>query len=245
MSGGVALVTGASRGIGAAVARRLAREGCAVAVNYNRSEREALALVEELQQGGAAALAVQCDVADGAAVGKMVDTVLENFCQLDILVCNAGVTWQGLLHEMDEADWQRLLAVDLSGVYHCCRAALPHMIRRKSGRIVTLSSMWGVTGGACEVAYSAAKAGVIGFSRALAKEVGPSGITVNCVAPGVIGTEMNRNLSPRDLAALREETPLGRIGTAEEVAETVAFLASAAGAFYTGQVLQPNGGIVI
>ena len=245
MSGGVALVTGASRGIGAAVARRLAREGCAVAVNYNRSQREALALVEELQQGGAAALAVQCDVADGAAVRKMVDTVLEKFCQLDILVCNAGVTWQGLLHEMDEADWQRLLAVDLGGVYHCCRAVLPHMIHRKSGRIITLSSMWGVTGGACEVAYSAAKAGVIGFSRALAKEVGPSGITVNCVAPGVIGTEMNQKLSPGDLAALQEETPLGRLGTAEEVAETVAFLASAAGAFYTGQVLQPNGGIVI
>ena len=137
------------------------------------------------------------------------------------------------------------MAVDLDGVFYCCRAAAPHMIGRKTGRIVTVSSMWGVTGGACEAAYSAAKAGVIGLTRALAKELGPSGITVNCVAPGVIDTEMNGALPAEALAALREETPLERIGTAEDVAETVAFLTSSGGNFYTGQVFQPNGGMVI
>lgn len=245
MSTRVALVTGASRGIGAATARRLAAEGCAVAVNYNRSRAEALALAEEINAAGGRAMAVKADVAVREEVENMVDNVLDKFCQLDILVCNAGATWQGLLHEMTDEEWDRLMAVDVNGVFYCCRAALPHMIHRKQGRIVTVSSMWGVTGGACEVAYSAAKAAVIGFSKALAKEVGPSGITVNCVAPGVIDTGMNRNLSPADLDALRAETPLERLGTAEDVAETIAFLSLSGGAFYTGQVLQPNGGIVI
>ncbi|MCI8594265.1 MAG: 3-oxoacyl-ACP reductase FabG [Oscillospiraceae bacterium] len=241
----VALVTGASKGIGAATARILAAEGCAVAVNYNRSKAEAEALAAEIRDNGGTAIAVQADVSDGAAAAKMVDNVLEKFCQLDILVCNAGVTWQGLLHEMTAEEWRKVFAVDVDGVFHCCHAALPHMIHRKTGRIITVSSMWGVTGGACEVAYSAAKAAVIGFSKALAKEVGPSGITVNCVAPGVIATDMNSRLTEADLAALREETPLERIGTPEEVAQSIAFLASDAGSFYTGQVLQPNGGIVI
>ena len=235
-----ALVTGASRGIGAAVVKRLAQEGYRVAVNYNHSQEKAEALAAEV--GG---MAVQADVSDPAQVGKMVDTVLENFCQLDILVCNAGVAWQGLTQDMDDGAYRRIMGTDLDGVFHCCKAVLPHMIARKTGRIITLSSMWGQVGGSCEAAYSAAKAGVIGLTKALAKEVGPSGITVNCVAPGVIDTEMNGRLGPEALAALAEETPLGRLGTVEEVAECVAFLCSPGGGFLTGQVLSPNGGLVM
>ena len=245
MSRRTALVTGASRGIGAAIARKLAAEGCAVAVNYNHSEEAALKLVDELRSAGGEAEAFRADVSDPAAVQEMVDNVLDKFCQLDILICNAGVAWQGLFQQMTDEAWRHLMGVDLDGVFYCCRAAAPHMISRKSGCIVTVSSMWGVTGGACEVAYSAAKAGVIGLTRALAKELGPSGINVNCVAPGVINTEMNGHLGAETLAALAEETPLERLGTVEDVAETVAFLTSPGGRFYTGQVLQPNGGLVI
>lgn len=236
----VALITGAGRGIGAATARRLARDGCAVVINYNRSEEQAQALAAEI--GG---LAVRADVSDPAQVARMVDTVLEKFSQLDILVCNAGVAWQGLTQDMGDADYRRVMGIDLDGVFYCCRAVLPQMIRQRSGAIVTLSSMWGETGGACETAYSAAKAGVIGLTRALAKEVGPSGVRVNCVAPGVIDTEMNQSLGAQALADLADQTPLGRLGTAEEVAGCVSFLCSADAAFLTGQVLSPNGGLLL
>lgn len=236
----VALVTGASRGIGAAAARRLARDGCAVVVNYNRSQERAEALAGEI--GG---LALRADVSDPAQVAAMVDTVLEKFCQLDILVCNAGVAWQGLTQDMGVDAYRRVMGTDLDGTFFCCQAVLPQMIRQKRGRIVTVSSMWGQVGGACETAYSAAKAGVIGLTKALAKEVGPSGITVNCVAPGVIDTEMNQALGAQALADLAEETPLGRLGTAEDVAGCVSFLCSEAGAFLTGQVIAPNGGLII
>lgn len=235
-----ALVTGGSRGIGAAVARRLAKDGYRVAVNYAVSQEKAEALAKEI--GG---IALQGDVSDPLQVRAVVDTVLEKFCQLDILVCCAGVAWQGLTQDMGEEDYRRIMGVDLDGTFYCCQAVLPQMIRRKSGKIVTLSSMWGQVGGACEVAYSAAKAGVIGLTRALAKEVAPSGITVNCVAPGVIETDMVRPLGAQTLADLAEETPLGRLGTAEDVAECVSFLCSPAGDFLTGQVIAPNGGLVI
>lgn len=236
----VALITGASRGIGAAVARRLAGDGCAVVLNYNHSREKAEALAAEI--GG---IAVQADVSNHSQVQKMVDTVLEKFCQLDILVCSAGVAWQGLIQNMGEEDYRRIMGTDLDGTFYCCRAVLPQMIRQKAGRIVTVSSMWGQVGGACETAYSAAKAGVIGLTKALAKEVGPSGITVNCVAPGVIDTEMNQSLGAQALADLAREAPLGRLGTSEEVAGCVSFLCSRDGDFLTGQVLSPNGGLII
>lgn len=235
-----ALITGGSRGIGAACARKLAAEGCRVAVNYNQSRVQAEALAEEL--GG---IAVQADVADPEQVKGMVDTVLEKFCQLDILVCNAGVSHIGLLSDMTDQQWHRLFAVNVDGVFHCCRAVIPHFVHNKSGRIVTVSSMWGQVGASCEAAYSASKAAVIGLTRALAKELGPSGISVNCVAPGVIDTEMNRELSARDLAMLREETPLGQIGRAEQVADAVWFLCGGQSGFITGQVLGVNGGLVV
>lgn len=240
-----ALITGASRGIGAATARRLARAGYAVAVNYCRSEDRALALVEELREAGHTAMAVRADVSDPDQVGDMVDNVLDKFCQLDILVCNAGRSWVGLLGDMTPEEWRELFAVNLDSVFYCCKAVMPHMIHRKRGKIITISSMWGQVGASCEAAYSASKAGVIGLTKALAKELGPSGITVNCVAPGVVDTEMNQNLTAEDLDALRQETPLERIGRAEDVAESVLFLASEGADFITGQVICPNGGLII
>ena len=234
-----ALITGGSRGIGAAVARRLRADGYEVAIGYAHSRAQAEALAAKL--GG---IALQADVADPVQVRGMVDTVLEKFCQLDILVCCAGVAWQGLTQDMGREEYRRVMGVDLDGTFYCCQAVLPQMIRQRSGRIVTVSSMWGQVGGSCETAYSAAKAGVIGLTKALAKEVAPSGVTVNCVAPGVIDTDMVRTLGAQTLTDLAEETPLGRLGRAEDVAECVSFLCSPAGDFLTGQVIAPNGGLV-
>lgn len=240
-----ALITGGSRGIGAAAARLFARRGWGVAVGFHHGEGEARALAQELSALDVPALAVRADVADARQVGEMVDNVLENFCQLDILVCSAGISHLGLISQIDEDQWRRLFAVNVDGVHHCCRAVLPHMLEHKSGSIVTVSSMWGQVGASCEAAYSATKGAVIAYTKALAKELGPSNIRVNCVAPGVIDTEMNVHLSPDDLAALAEETPLGRIGTPEEAAAVIAFLASDEASFLTGQVVAPNGGLVV
>lgn len=240
MRGKSVLITGGSRGIGAAVARAFAAEGYRVAVGYLHSRDRAEALAAEI--GG---IAVRADVGEEKQVGEMVDKVLDEFCQLDILVCSAGIAWQGLLTDMTMEDWRRVMAADLDSVFLCCRAVLPHFIRRKQGKILTVSSMWGQVGASCEVAYSAAKAGVIGFTKALAKEVAPSGITVNCVAPGAIDTEMNAHLGPEALGMLAEETPLGRLGRPEEVARALLFLASEGGDFLTGQILSPNGGLVM
>ena len=240
-----ALITGGSRGIGAAAARLLARRGWGVAVGYHQNGERAQALADELSRLGAPAMAVGADVADPVQVARMVDNVLEKFCQLDILVCSAGISHVGLISQIDEDEWRRLFAVNVDGVHHCCRAVLPHMLGRKSGSIVTVSSMWGQVGASCEAAYSATKGAVIAYTKALAKELGPSNIRVNCVAPGVIDTEMNAHLTPDDMAALAEETPLGRIGTAEEAAAAIAFLASDEASFLTGQVVCPNGGLVV
>ncbi|WP_130870218.1 elongation factor P 5-aminopentanone reductase [Intestinimonas massiliensis (ex Afouda et al. 2020)] len=236
----VVLITGGSRGIGAAAARRFAAGGDQVIINYCRSQERAEALAAEI--GG---WAVQADVSDPEQVKEMVDNVLENFCQLDILICNAGIAQQKLFGDLTDQDWRRMFAVNVDGMFYTIRAALPQFIHRKEGRILTVSSMWGQVGGSCEVAYSAAKAAVIGMTKALAKELGPSGITVNCVSPGVIDTEMNANLGPEDLAALAEETPLGTIGRPEDVAEALWYLASPGAKFITGQVLAPNGGLIV
>ena len=240
-----ALITGGSRGIGAAAARLLARRGWGVAVGYCQNGVRAAALVEELAQLGVPAMAVRADVADANQVTRMVDSVLEKFCQLDTLVCSAGVSHVGLISQIDEDEWRRLFAVNVDGVHHCCRAVLPHMLARKSGSIITVSSMWGQVGASCEAAYSATKGAVIAYTKALAKELGPSNIRVNCVAPGVIDTEMNAHLTQDDLAALADETPLCRIGSPGEAAAAIAFLASDESSFFTGQVLSPNGGMVV
>ncbi len=242
----VVLITGASRGIGAATACLFAQHGWAVGINYCTSAQAAEKLTEEIRAAGGTAVAIQGDVADSAQAARVVADAERELGPIDALVCNAGVALpQQLLTDTTDEQWRRVMGVDLDGVFYTIRAAVPGMVRRQQGSIVTVSSMWGVTGGSCEVAYSAAKAGVIGLTKALAKELGPSRIRVNCVAPGVIDTEMNGALDQESLDLLAEETPLGRIGRGEDVARRILFLAGEASSFVTGQVLQPNGGIVI
>ena len=240
------LITGASRGIGAACARRFARDGWRVAVHYYKSEPEALALAEELRAAGAEAVPVRGDLSDPAQAARAVEAAQAALGHLDALVCSAGVALPvQLLTDTTDDQWRRVMGTDLDGVFFTLRAAIPGMVSRKRGAIVTVSSMWGVTGGSCEAPYSAAKAGVIGLTKALAKELGPSGIRVNCVAPGAIETDMTAFLTPEDRAALAGEAPLGRMGTPEEVAEAVRFLAGEEARFITGQVLRVDGGMVI
>jgi 3-oxoacyl-[acyl-carrier protein] reductase len=239
------LITGGSRGIGAAAARQFGAAGWNVALNYCRSSSQAQLLVEELTALGVRVVALEGDVSDPAQAADLVRRA-EEFGPLDALVCCAGIALpQQLLLDTTDEQWRRVMAVDLDGVFYPIRAVYPAFVRRQKGAIVTVSSMWGVTGGSCEVAYSAAKAGVIGLTKALAKELGPSHVRVNCVAPGVVETEMNAHLSAEDLAALGEETPLGRIGTPEETARAIVFLASEQASFITGQVLRVDGGMVI
>ncbi len=228
-----ALVTGSSRGIGAAAVRRLAADGWAVSVHYNKSEAAALALAAEL-----GVRAIRADVADPAQVSALFAAA----GPVDLLVCNAGAAEYGLLTDTDEDAWRRLLAVNLDGAYRCCRAAIPHMVREKAGNIILISSVWGVYGASCEAAYSASKAALIGLTKALAKELGPSGIRVNAVAPGVIDTDMLARFDFADRQALIDETPLGRLGTPADVAELIAFLATEQAGFITGQVIGCDGG---
>ena len=231
-----ALITGASRGIGAACARALCEDGFEVVIGYNSSEDAAKALAEEL--GG---VAVRADVSDEKQAAALVEAAGE----VDVIVCCAGMAMQKLFQDTTAEDWRRIFAVNTEGTANVCRAAVPSMIRRKSGVIITVSSMWGQVGASCEVAYSASKAAVIGMTQALAKELGPSGIRVNCVAPGVIRTDMTAALSAETMTALAEETPLGVNGTPEDVADVVRFLASDSARFITGQVIGVNGGLVI
>ena len=236
-----ALITGASRGIGAACARAFARAGYDVIINYLNSEEKALSLAEELSALGVQAAAIRADVSDSEQVRAM-------FAQagsIDVLVNNAGISMTGLLTDMTDEEWRQMLAVNLSSVFYCCRAALDGMLRAHGGAIINIASMWGEVGASCEAAYSAAKAGVIGLTKALAKEVAPSGIRVNAVSPGVVMTDMMTGFSQDDLAVLKDETPLATLGTPEQIAEAVLFLASDKADYITGQVLSVNGGFVI
>lgn len=240
-----ALITGASGGIGAATARAFAQAGYGVAIHAHRNVDKLHALAQELSALSVPVLEVCADLSDPVQAKNMVDNVLEKFCQLDILVCCSGLSHVGLVTDIDPQQWKTLFGVNVDGMHYCCQAVLPHMVHRKEGCILTVSSMWGQVGASCEVAYSATKGAVIAYTKALAQEVGPSNIRVNCIAPGVIATEMNAHLSPEDMAALADETPLGRIGTPEECAACALFLASDGASFVTGQVLAPNGGLVI
>ncbi len=240
-NGRCVLISGGDRGIGAAAARACWQAGDRGAVLYH-THAEAAAALEKALPG---LLAVQCDVASRASCEVAFHTVEQAVGHVDVLVSNAGIAQQKLFTDITPEEWQHMLDVNLSGAFHLCQLALPGMIRRKAGRILTVSSMWGQTGGSCEVHYSAAKAGLIGLTKALAKEEGPSGITVNCVAPGVIDTDMMAAFTAEDKAALAEETPVGRLGSADEVAQLLVFLAGESAGYITGQVFGVNGGLVI
>lgn len=239
------LITGASKGIGATMAIRYAEKGYNVVMNYNSSVQSAILLQKSLKESGYNVIAYKANVKNRLEVDLMVKEALYRFGSIDILINNAGVSNQSLITDMSEQEWNDVIGVDLTGVFNCCQAVLPHMINQKSGSILNVSSMWGEVGASCEVAYSAAKAGVIGFTKALAKEVGPSGITVNCITPGLIDTAMNQNLTIEDVTAIIDETPLGRIGTTNDVASAALFLTSDDASYITGQVLGVNGGYVI
>ena len=231
-----ALVTGSGRGIGAAIARALHRNGWQLTLHYCTRRKEAEALAREL-----GCPVVQADVSDP----RQAEALIQSAGPVSLLVNNAGISHFGLLTHQTDEEWDRILAVNLTGVRNCCRAALPDMVRAKQGTIINIASMWGLAGASCEAAYSASKAGVIGLTQALAKEYGPSGIRVNAVAPGVIRTEMLDRFAPEELLALAEETPLGRLGTPEDVAELCAFLASDAAGFITGQTIAVDGGFLL
>ncbi len=239
------LITGGSRGIGLATARLFAANGHPVAINYNRSNEAAFDAAREINAGGGMALAVKADVSQPEEVAAMFANIQEQLGGVDILVNNAAIARQSLFSDIAYDEWRSTFAVNVDGMFLCCKAALPHMLHHHSGSIINISSMWGQVGASCEVLYSATKAAVIGLTKALAQEVGPSGIRVNCVAPGVIDTDMNAHLSPDDLRELAESTPLMRIGTPQEAARAIYFLASDNASFITGQVLCPNGGFVV
>lgn len=239
------LVTGSSRGIGRAIARGFALQGDRVVINYFQSREKAYELQEELRTAVANVMTVQADVSNEAQVSDMIEQVRNRFGEVDILVNNAGIATMTMFNDIDSEMWNRIFAVNVNGMYHCCKYVLPSMISRKKGKIINIASIWGLVGASCETHYSATKGAIIAFTKALAKEEGPSNIQVNAVAPGAIMTDMISGLDRSILDAVAEETPLGIIGKPEDVANAVLFLASEKADFITGQVISPNGGLVI
>lgn len=242
-----AIVTGASRGIGAACAVALAKSGHNIILDYKDSKERAEQLCDVIISGyGVGAEAVRADVSDPAEADALIEAAARDFgCTVDVLVNNAGIAQQRLFTDITDEDWNAMIGTNLTGVFNCSRAAVKYMVRQKSGVIVNISSMWGQVGASCEVHYSAAKAGVIGMTKALAKELAPSGIRVNCICPGVIKTDMLKDIDEEIISSLAEETPLGRLGTPKDIADAVSFLCSDRATFITGQVLGVNGGFVI
>jgi 3-oxoacyl-[acyl-carrier protein] reductase len=242
LQGKVALVTGASRGIGRAIALGLATEGAQVAINYVSRPDAAAEVQEAVRVLGREGLPVQADVAVAEDVERMVTQVLDHFGQIDVLVNNATLHRGRRVHRLPESDWDAVIDSCLKGAYHCCQHVVPHMIERRSGRIITISSVVGLTGWPGDTAYGAAKAGLVGFTRSLAKEVAPYGITANVVMPGYVRTDMTAALTPKNITEMLSLIPLGRAGEPEEVAEVVTFLATRA-AYITGAVYVVDGGL--
>lgn len=234
----LALVTGGSKGIGKAICKQLANDGYTVIVNYNSSKINAQKVAKDIN-----GYSYKADVSNLQEVKTMVDYIIQNFGSIDLLVNNAGISVVGLFHQVSKEDAKRILDINLNGVLNCTSEVVKHMISKKSGNIINISSMWGEIGGSCEVHYSTTKSAIIGFTKALAKEVGLSGIRVNCVSPGVIDTSMNSHLSQEDLNSLKEEIPLYRLGTPQDVANVVSFLASNRASYITAQDIAVNGGI--
>ncbi len=236
------IITGGSKGIGAATAEEFAKFGYNLVINYNKSKEKALNLLKKVCSMGCRAIAVQADVSKFSESEFLINKALEEFGNIDILVNNAGIAEQKLFTDILEEDWRKMFDVNIHGMFNCTKPTVQHMVKNHSGKIINVSSVWGITGASCEVHYSASKAAVIGFTKALAKELGPSGIQVNCVAPGIIETDMNANLQKLEIQELIDKTPSGRFGEAADIAKSILFLASQDSDFITGQVLGVNGG---
>ncbi len=245
LDGKVALVTGGSRGIGRAVALELAGAGAKVVVNYAGNAAAAQEVVSAIESSGGAAIAVQADVANGEAVEALVKQTMDTFGRIDILVNNAGITRDGLLMRMKEDDWDAVMDTNLKGVFHCTKAVSRIMMKQRCGRIINMTSVVGIMGNAGQANYAAAKAGVIGFTKSMAKELASRGITVNAIAPGYIATDMTAVLSDQIRTEMAEKIPTGRLGAPEDIAAATLFLASDAAAYITGQTLNVDGGMVM
>lgn len=239
------LITGASRGIGASCTRILAERGYNIIANYNKSKNEAEILYKELQEKGCSIEIFKADICKRNEVKAMVDFCINKFKRIDVLINNAGISQEKLFIDITDEDWSNMIDINLKGAFICSQETLKYMISEKLGKIINISSMWGIVGASCEVHYSVAKAGLIGMTKSLAKEVGPSNIQVNAIAPGVIETGMLGGFTKEDLNSLKEETPLMRLGKPEDIANSVEFLVSDKSDFITGQVISINGGFVI
>jgi len=242
---GTVIITGASKGIGKTTAIGFALQGYNVVINYNKSENDARKLSHKLLQKNLSVKLYRADVAKREEVDSLVDFCVEQFKGIDILINNAGISKSILFTDIKEHDWDEMIKVNLKGVFNCTQSVLRYMLPLKRGKIINVSSVWGIVGASCEVHYSAAKAGVIGFTKALAKELGPSNIQVNCIAPGVVRTEMLDLFSAEELNDLRSSIPLLRLGRPKDIAVCALFLASKKADYLTGQVISPNGGFVI
>lgn len=240
-----AFVTGGAGGIGTAISQMLALSGYNVAIGYNNSKEAANSLKHYLLGDGANVDTFFCDVTNIASIESAISESVRKFGEIDVLINNAGISQQKLFTDITAEEWRRMMNVNIDGIFNMTKTILPSMIRRKHGRIINVSSIWGMVGASCEVHYSTAKAAAIGFTKALAKEVAPCGITVNCVAPGVIETSMNNFLCDEEISCLKEEVPAGRFGTPEEVAHCILNLADEKSGYLTGQVISPNGGLVV
>lgn len=243
--GETVFITGASRGIGAESAKAFAKKGYKVGINYLKNDEAAQKVADEIASFGGTCLLVKGNVASLSDMQKNIEEVTQKLGKISVLINNAGIAYNGVFQDTSPEKWNEIFAVNVNGVYNTTSIVLPSMISEKRGRIINISSIWGMTGASCEVAYSASKAAIIGFTKALAKEVAPSNITVNCVAPGVIDTDMNASLGEDVLASLSEEIPAGRLGKAEEIASLLVHLASKDSAYLTGQVISVNGGFVL
>ncbi|MCC0672404.1 SDR family oxidoreductase [Clostridioides sp. ES-S-0145-01] len=239
------LVTGGSRGIGRAISKIFAKDGYNVLINFNKSENEAKELYTVLNEKGFSVKLFKANISNREEVENMIDYCIKEFGGLDVLINNAGISQDKLFTDISDEDWDNMMNINLKGSFYCSQIALKYMISEKKGNIINISSIWGISGASCEVHYSVSKAGIIGMTKALAKEVAPSNIRVNSIAPGVINTDMLSEYNEDEIDVLVEETPLMRLGTPEDIANCAIFLASDKSSFITGQVISPNGGFVI
>lgn len=239
------LITGASRGIGKAIAELFAESGYNVVINYRSSDAKANELYNKLVRGNRSAMLIKADVAVREQVDEMYAKIKSAYGGVDVLINNAGIAEQKLFTDVSEDDWDNMFDINVKGMFNCTQAVLNDMISNKYGKIINISSIWGLVGASCEVAYASSKAAVIGFTKSLAKELGPSNICVNCIAPGIIDTDMNASLDDNAIKELKEQTPLIRLGSPEDIANLALYLASDKANFITGQIISPNGGFVI